>query len=163
MSFSTPALANPLDILEQLVDANEWPFDRPSEAEMVIELAGRWSDYRLFVAWQESLGAVYVSCRVDIRVPERKRVAMAELLMLVNEKLWLGHFDLCSEERAPVFRHTVPLRGVGGASAEQLEDLVDIAFTECDRFYPAFQHLLWGGLRAADAIAAALLDPQGEA
>ncbi len=167
MAFTTPeqapALDNPLDLLEELVDANEWRFDRLTDAEMVIELAGRWCDYRMFVAWQQDLSAVYLSCRMDLRVPPHKRASAADLLLLANEKLWLGHFDLCSEERVPVFRHTVLLRGAGGMSVEQLEDLVDIAFSECERFFPAFQFVVWGGRGPAEALAAAMLDTQGEA
>ena len=50
-----------------------------------------------------------------------------------------------------------------GASAESLEDMVDIALTECARFFPAFQFVLWGGKSPADALAAAMLDCIGEA
>jgi hypothetical protein len=52
---------------------------------------------------------------------------------------------------------------VMAASAEQVEDLVDIALSECERFYPAFQLVLWGGKKPADAMAAAMIDPVGEA
>ncbi len=162
-SEQSSSLANPLDLLEELVDANEWPFDRPTKAELVIEIAGRWSDYRLFFAWQEEMSAIYLSCRMDMRVPAAKRMGVAELLLAVNEKLWLGHFDLCSDESVPIFRHTLLLRGSSGISAEQLEDLVDIAASECERFYPAFQFLLWGGHSPKDALSAALLDTAGEA
>ncbi len=62
-----------------------------------------------------------------------------------------------------MFRHAMLLRGLGGASTEQIEDLVDIALNECERFYPAFQFVLWGGKSAQDAVAAALLDTVGEA
>jgi len=55
------------------------------------------------------------------------------------------------------------LRGAPGASAEQIEDLVDIALTECERFYPAFQFVVWGGKSAEEAIAQAMIDPIGEA
>ena len=40
-----------------------------------------------------------------------------------------------------------------GASAESLEDMIDIALTECERFYPAFQFVLWGGKSPAEALA----------
>ena len=82
---------------------------------------------------------------------------------MVNERLWLGHFGLWTEEGVPMFRHAVLLRGLGGASMEQIEDLVDIALSECERFYPAFQFVIWGGKSAPDAISAALLDTVGEA
>ena len=62
-----------------------------------------------------------------------------------------------------MFRHTVLLRGHQGASVEQLEDLVDIALTECERFYPAFQFVTWGGKTASEAVTASLLDTVGEA
>ena len=63
----------------------------------------------------------------------------------------------------PIFRHTSLLRGAHGPSVEQLEDLVDIAITECERFYPAFQFVVWGGKPPREAIDAALLDCVGEA
>ena len=55
------------------------------------------------------------------------------------------------------------LRGVLGASTEQVEDLVDIALSECERFYPAFQLVVWGGKTPDEAMAAAMIDPIGEA
>jgi hypothetical protein len=55
------------------------------------------------------------------------------------------------------------LRGVSGVSAEQVEDLVELALVECERFYPAFQLVIWGGKTAEEAMTAAILDPVGEA
>ena len=55
------------------------------------------------------------------------------------------------------------LRGGRGASVEQLEDLVDIALNECERFYPAFQFVLWGGKSPTEAIDAAVIETAGEA
>jgi hypothetical protein len=34
---------------------------------------------------------------------------------------------------------------------------------ECERFYPVFQFVLWGGKSPGEAIAAALIDTHGEA
>jgi hypothetical protein len=62
-----------------------------------------------------------------------------------------------------MFRHTTLLRGAPGASVEQLEDLVDIALTECERFFPAFQFVIWGGKSASEAIGAAMFETVGEA
>jgi hypothetical protein len=155
---------NPIDLLEEVVSANEWRFDRTTDAEMVVEISGTWCDYRMYFVWQEDLRAIYFSCLFDVRVPQHKRSIAADLLALINEKLWLGHFDICSEELVPMFRHTVLLRGGGGgASVEQLEDLVDIALSECERFFPAFQFVLWGGRTPREAIEAAMLETVGEA
>ena len=42
---------NPLDIVEEIVNANEWAFDRASNEEMLVEVSGRWCTYRMFFYW----------------------------------------------------------------------------------------------------------------
>ena len=54
-------------------------------------------------------------------------------------------------------------RGMRGIAVEQLEDLMDIAVGECDRFFPAFQFLIWGGMSAQDALDLAMLETVGKA
>jgi hypothetical protein len=41
--------------------------------------------------------------------------------------------------------------------------VVESAVSECDRFYPAFQFVLWGDKKPRDALDAALVDAAGEA
>src|ERR1700737_2861469 len=159
----TPFSGNPIDLVEEIVIANDWAHDRASEEELVVEISGRWCDYRMYFVWQEELCALHFSCGFDMKVPKGRRSAVYELLALANEKLWLGHFDLSAEENSPAFRHAVLLRGISAASAEQVEDLVDIALSECERFYPAFQFVVWGGKSPSQAIASAMIDPVGEA
>jgi len=154
---------NPLDVLEQIVAANEWIFDRRSPGEMAAEAPGKWCNYGLYFSWSPEISAMHFSCAFDLKVPAEARPKLFELLALANEKLWIGHFGLESEEGVPVFRHSVLLRGAPGASAESLEDMVDIALTECERFFPAFQFVLWGGKAPADALQAAMLECVGEA
>ncbi|MFD2264806.1 YbjN domain-containing protein [Lacibacterium aquatile] len=156
--------ANPLDIVEEIIAANDWPFDRASDDELVAESRGRWCDYRLFFVWRDDVSALHVSCAFDLKVPQTRRREVNDLLSLLNEKLWIGHFDITAEEGMPAFRHTLPLRGLpAGASVEQLEDVVDAALTECERFYPAFQFVVWGGKSANEAMEAALFETIGEA
>ena len=154
---------NPLDLLEELVNANDWAFERSSDCELAVQIAGQWGDYHMWFVWHEEVRAVYFACHVDARVPESKRPAVRELVVSLNERLWLGHFDFMAEDGVLLFRHTVPLRGTNGASVEQLEDLVDTAVLECDRLYPALQLVVWGGQPAPQAIAAAMLETVGEA
>jgi hypothetical protein len=157
------AAANPLDIMEQIVTANDWSFDRRGEAEMVAQAPGRWCDYGLYFNWSHEISTMHFTCAFDLKVPEKQRAGLYELLALANERLWLGHFGIEREDGMPVYRHAVLLRGAPGASAESLEDMIDIAITECERFFPAFQFVLWGGKSAAEALDAAMLDCVGEA
>ncbi len=155
--------ANPLDILEQIIAANEWAFERRSDGEMAAEAPGKWCDYGLHFSWSHEISAMAFTCAFDMKVPADRREKLYELLALANDRLWIGHFGIEMEDGVPVFRHSVLLRGAQGASAESLEDMVDIAITECERFFPAFQFVLWGGKSPADALAASMLDCVGEA
>lgn len=156
------ASLNPIDLVEELVRANDWRHDRASDEEMIIEIPGRWCEYRLVFLWQVEMSALHFSCGFEMKVPRGRRPAACELLATVNERLWLGHFDLAVDDDMPAFRHGVLLRGASGASAEQIEDLVEIALSECERFYPAFQFVLRDGKNADEAITAAMIDPAGE-
>lgn len=156
-------IANPIDTVEQILTANDWQFDRRTDSEMAAEAPGRWCDYGMFFNWSNEISAMHFTCAFDMKVPEKARPALYELLALANERLWIGHFGMDPDDGTPVFRHAVLLRGAPGASSESLEDLVDIAITECERFFPAFQFVLWGGKSPKDALEAAMLDCVGEA
>ena len=155
--------SNPLDILEQIIAANEWAFERRSDGEMAAEAPGKWCDYGLHFSWSHEISAMAFTCAFDLKVPADRRDKLYELLALANDRLWIGHFGIEVEDGVPVFRHSVLLRGSPSASAESLEDMVDIAITECERFFPAFQFVLWGGKAPAEALAASMLDCVGEA
>lgn len=155
--------SNPLDILEQIIASNEWAFERRSDGEMAAEAPGKWCDYGLHFSWSHEISAMSFTCCFDLKVPAEVRDKLYELLALANDRLWIGHFGIEAEDGVPVFRHSVLLRGAQGASAESLEDMVDIAITECERFFPAFQFVLWGGKAPAEALAASMLDCVGEA
>jgi hypothetical protein len=154
---------HPIEVVEQVIAANEWTCHRVGDDELAVEVAGRWCDYRLFFAWHREAAAIHFSLALDMRVPAGKRGEVGALLALINEKLWLGHFDLWSEEGLPMFRYAALLRGTLGPSVGQIEDILDAAMAESERFYPAFQFVIWGGKSPQDAIACALIEPVGEA
>lgn len=155
--------ANPLDLVERVAAVRDWPIHRESEDELAMEVPGQWCGYKLWLSWHGELGVLQLSCALDIKVPPRKRAALHTLLALANEKLWLGHFEIWSEESLPAFRHALLFREGMNACGEVLEDLVDIAVSECERFYPAFQFTIWGGKEPEEAIMAAMLETEGEA
>ncbi len=154
---------NPLDILEELVVANDWRFERINDCELTLEIGGSWCNYDMYFVWQEELSAMFFSCHFDVRVVDSQQQRVYELVGRVNERLWLGHFDFLADQQTPIYRHTIPMRGQREISAEQLEDLVDAARFECERFYPALQSVVWGGQPVQDALAAAIMETVGEA
>ena len=56
--------ANPIDVLEELVGANDWCISRPSNTELTLEVSGRWCGYQMYFLWQHDMGALFFSCRI---------------------------------------------------------------------------------------------------
>jgi len=163
MTADDVATHHPIDIVEQLVEFNEWTFERRSNEEMAVQVPGSWCDYSLYFAWNQEMEAIHFTCAFDMRVADDQMRRVQNLLALVNEKLWLGHFGIWADEGMPMFRASLPLRGQQGLTVEQTEDMVETALLECERFYPAFQYVIWGGKPAHEAIEAAMIDTVGEA
>ena len=155
--------AAPVEMLVQLFEARGWPCDFISEDEISGEIQGSWANYQVRAIWRAEDRVLQLLCLPDVRVPQTKRREMFELLALVNEQLWLGHFDIWSNGGVLLYRHGILLGDDGLLSLGQAQAVVEAAVSECDRFYPAFQFVLWGDKKPADALASALVDPAGEA
>ena len=126
---------------------------------------GSWAQYELRGVWRPEDQVLQFLAFPDIKVVPEKRAAIYEVLGLINEQLWLGHFEMWSGSGLVVFRHAAILDtgDSEGLSLEQAESIAEAAMEECERFYPVFQFVLWGGKTPADALASALIETQGEA
>lgn len=154
---------NPLDTLERIIGLHEWVYDRSSDTELTVTATSAWSELHLHFSWIGQPRALQTICAFDARVPDNRRADIHELLALINSQLWAGHFDILPEERFLMFRYVLLLPEDVDVSANQCEELLEIAIRESERFYPAFQFVLWGGRKPADALAAALIETVGEA
>jgi hypothetical protein len=158
-TFSAP---HPLDMLERTVEDNGWPFERQGRDELNLSVAGKWCDHHFSFSWRDELQSLHLSSAFDMRVEDRRRAEVANLLMFVNAKLWIGHFDLWPEDGTLVFRHAM-IFPEANASPQQCEAMLNLAVEACEYYYPAFQFVLWGGKTAEEAVAAAVLECQGQA
>lgn len=161
--ISADTLPNPLDVAELVVMDRDWSFDRLDDGELIADVSGTWCNYRVWFNWQEEVGGLTLSCSFDTKLPKTALTKIYALLAMVNEKLWLGHFEINAEDSGVVFRHSLLIRDGAGTNAEQLRDLLDIAIQECERFYPAFQSAVWGGKSPAEALEIALFETIAEA
>ncbi|WP_128892058.1 YbjN domain-containing protein [Erythrobacter sp. HKB08] len=153
----------PVDMLAALFEARGWPFETPSQEEISGEIQGSWGKYQVRAVWRSEDNVLQMLCLPDIRVPKDKCAPAYELLALVNEQMWLGHFDIWSAGRVLVYRHGALLGDDGLLSLDQAQALVETAIEDCDRFYPAFQFVLWSDRTPREALDNALVDAMGEA
>lgn len=154
--------AAPLDMLMAMFEARGWPCEATA-SEICGEIQGSWTKYQLRGIWRADDGVLQILCLPDIRISKEKLASAQELVSLANEQMWLGHFDIWSNGGVLLYRNGTLLGDDGLLSLSQAQSLVEIAVDECDRFYPAFQFVLWGDRSPADALEAAMVDALGEA
>ncbi|MBL4666719.1 MAG: YbjN domain-containing protein [Sneathiella sp.] len=154
---------NPLDTVENIINANDWSFDRQGSNELTVGVEGSWCQYHLWFSWRADIRAVHFSCAYDIKVPDRSFGVIYELLSRMNERLFVGHFDAWREEGMIMFRHALLLNKQSDIETDQINTLVEIGMKELEKFYPAIQFCLWGGKTPEEALDAAMLETMGEA
>ena len=164
----TPAPAAPIDMLEHVFDSNGWAFERSGDEEITTSIKAGWATYELRALWREEERVLQIIARADLTAPEDRRLAVYETLGLINEQLWMGHFELWSADGTVLFRHATLLDNDEDEDAPDLtigqaEVLVEAAVDEFERFYPVFQLVMFADRSPQDAIAAALLETVGEA
>ncbi len=156
-------LLNPIDIVEDVIHSKKWNCSRSDDYELVADIASKWCDYRLYFTWSEQIRAISFSITFDLIFPIEKSKKVQQLLALINEQLWIGHFDITSKNGIPAYRHTVLSFPENDMLYPQLENLVDIAIYECEKYYPAFQLVLFEDTDPIKALKVSTLDTIGQA
>jgi hypothetical protein len=157
-------LVNPLDSVEDILTANNWVFNRMTNHELMVQVAGKACEYRLFFIWQEDMSAMQFCCQYDMAIDRKRIKDAARAVMEINERLWMGHFDLPRDTGIPSFRHTCLLRGMTDPSGyDHIEDLVDIALAQCEQYFSVFHLLSRLDVANDQDLCLALLETSGEA
>lgn len=155
--------SDPLDVVELVLAAENLTFDRTDDGDLAFGLAGDWKDYELWFAWRPEADCLQLCLSIDLRVAKDDRAAAYELLALINQRVWLGHFEVWADDGEIVFRHALSLPSTERPTMAQAASMIDAAMEAADRFYPAFDFLLKGSRTPQDAIAACMFETVGEA
>lgn len=154
---------NPIDLVEDIIYSKKWSFSRAADDELVADISSQWCQYRLYFAWSEEIKAINFTITFDLRFPFSNFASIHELLALINEKLFIGHFDITSKNGIPAFRHTLLVGQKNEILYTQLEELVDIAIYECEKYYPAFQLVLFEDSKPKEALELCAFETIGKA
>jgi len=155
-------VTNPIDLIERLSAAHDWSCDRTNDDELTLVIAGTWTDYHVSLNWRDDLEALHVACAFDFRVPENRLNEMYKLVAQINEQLWLGHFDVWIHEGLIMYRQGLMLNGTL-ATPHQCEALLKAAFESCERYYQAFQFVVWAGKQSREALVSTMFETEGQA
>ncbi|HEV2362974.1 MAG TPA: YbjN domain-containing protein [Caulobacteraceae bacterium] len=153
---------DPLEVVEHVLHAERLDFDRTEDGDLAFSLKGDWKDYELWFAWRPEAECLQLFLSIDMRAAGA-RAAAETLANLINQRVWLGHFEIWTGEGEVVFRHALPLPSGERPSLAQTASMIDAAMEAADRFYPAFDFLIREGRAPADAMAACMFETLGQA
>lgn len=154
---------DPLDVVEHVLTAENLEFDRTEDGDLAFALTGDWKDYELWFAWRPEADCLQLCLSLDLKAGKDLRIQSHELLSLVNQRVWLGHFECWSEEGEIIFRHAMALPPGERPTLAQAASMIDAAVEAADRFYPAFDFLVKGSRSPEEAVAACMFETVGHA
>lgn len=155
--------SNPVDVIEAVAALNDWMFERTGDDEITISVTGNWAEYHISFSWMDGVESLHLACAFDLKVKETRSSEIVRLLALVNEQMLCGHFDLWSKEGLVIYRQSLLLAGGVEPNSLQVESMLSTALEACERYYQAFQFVLWAGRDAKEALACVMFETEGEA
>jgi hypothetical protein len=154
---------HPIDIVEHLAEHHDWEFDRIGDDQIAMAVEGQWRTYSITLAWSGYDETLRMVCTFEMEPPAHKLPVLFELLNDVNDQCWAGAFTYWAEQKLMVYRYGLLMSGGQGASAEQIDTLINAAVMNAERFYPAFQLAVWGDKSPAAAMQVAIAEAYGRA
>ena len=154
---------HPIDIVEYLAEHHEWDFDRIADDQIAMAVEGQWRTYSITLAWSAYDETLRMVCTFEMEPPEDKIPALYHILNDVNDQCWAGAFTYWAEQKLMVYRYGLVMTGAQSVCPEQVDTLIRAAVTNAERFYPAFQLVIWGDQHPKNAIQAAIAEAYGRA
>ena len=155
--------AKPLDLVKQFLNQQDWFLHRTKSNQLIADVPGRWGQHQLYVEWFESEETLDVVCILDIKFDNIQLSEVTTLTSLLNQDLWLGNFVACEKTNTIKIRHKLMLRGAGGASPEQIEDVIEIVLGEAEQAFPTIYQVLNGPYAARDVVNFGMIQSHGHA
>jgi hypothetical protein len=138
MDFNYKRSGHPVDLLENIATMHDWAFERSAE------------------------DALHLACAVDLKVSDVRLSEVYRLMATINEQLWIGHFDLWRTENLLLYRHGLMLNAAE-PTVPQCEALLHSALDACERYFQAFQFVIWAGKSAEESLASIMFETEGQA
>jgi hypothetical protein len=158
------APSDPLDTVESVVGSDDRFFcERAEDGDVHFSFKCSSGESVGYFSYRHELPALLFTLGFDIQAPDSRRTEAVRLAGLVNENLWLGHFDVWSDDGTIIFRHAMPMIGRDDISIGEVQAMLAAAMDAAERFQPAFNFLILGGLPAEEASKVALFETCGEA
>ena len=155
---------DPMETVETVLSSDDrFRCERADDGDVHFSFKCALGETVGYFSFRDELPALLFTLGFDLQAPNSRRAEAVRLASLINENLWLGHFDVWSDDGTIIFRHAMPMIGREEISIGEVQAMLAAALDAAERFQPAFHFLILGGMSAEDASAAALFETCGEA
>ena len=154
---------HPIDIVEHIAEVRDWSFDRIADDQIAMAVEGQWKTYSITLAWSDYDETLRLVCSYENEPPEGRLPALYETLNAVNDECWAGGFTYWEQQKLMIYRYGLILTGGQVASPDQIDTMIRTAVANAERFYPAFQLVVWGERTVKDAMQVAIAEAYGRA
>jgi hypothetical protein len=154
---------HPIDIVEHLAETHEWDFDRVADDQIAMAVEGQWRTYSITLAWSAYDETLRLICTFEMEPPAERLGDLYEGLNAVNDQCWAGAFTFWAEQKLMVYRYGLVLAGGQVAAPEQIDTLISAAVLSAERYYPAFQLMVYSDQTPRQALQVAIAEAYGRA
>ncbi len=160
----TETSSDPMDTVEAVIGSDErFQCERAEDGDVHFSFKSSWGESVGYFSFRHELPALLFTLGFEIQAPVSRRSESMKLASLINENLWLGHFDVWADDGTVIFRHAMPMIGRDEISIGEVQAMLAAAMDAAERFSPAFQYVILANMSAEDSAAAALFETCGEA
>ena len=154
---------HPIDIVEHLAEHHEWEFDRIEENQIAMAVQGQWRTYSITLAWSGFDETLRLICSFEMEPPNEKLKDLYETLNVANDRCWTGAFTFWEKQKLMVYRYGLVLAGGQIATAEQIDTMISSAILTAEKYYPAFQLVVYDNQSPESAMQVAIAEAYGHA
>lgn len=154
---------HPIDIVEHLAEHHEWEFDRIEENQIAMAVQGQWRTYSITLAWSGFDETLRLICSFEMEPPEEKLKDLYETLNVTNDRCWTGAFTFWEDQKLMVYRYGLVLTGGQIATADQIDAMISSAVLTAEKYYPAFQLVVYDNQSPNKAMQVAIAEAYGHA
>ncbi len=156
--------SDPMDLIEAIVNSDDrFNAERAEDGDVQFCFKSAWTEAAGYFSYRTELPALLFTLGFDLQATPERMTATTRLAAMINENLWLGHFDVWSDDGSIIFRHAAPMIGRDEISPGEVQALLAAALDAAERFYPAFKFVVENGATPEDAVQAAMFEIAGEA
>ena len=153
---------HPIDVIENYAEEANLNLFRSTDDEATISVLGATCNYQINFNWNNDLEGLHIATIYETKIPKYKLDEIYRLTIKINELLWLGHFDIWTDDLKLLYRYNLLLSGGLEPTREQCSSVLKHIMETSEKYYATFQYVIWGGNNPEEAIKNSLFKTMGE-